>query len=64
MTTAQHRHCLPRRVSAMLNAVSSGKDLFLQSLIGAGCRCADHCGCDLKDACNRIHQSFKPERTN
>ena len=60
----QPRHCLPKRVSAMLHAVSSGKDLFLQSLIGAGCKCANHCGCDLKHACDRIHQSFRPEPRN
>lgn len=54
------RHCLPMRVSAMLSAQASGKDLILGTLIGAGRKCAAHCGCDLNEACNRIHQSFRP----
>lgn len=56
------RNCLPRRVSAMVQALAEDKSMVLAAMVGGGCRCSAHRGCDLKDACGRIHEAFRPGR--
>lgn len=56
------RNCLPRRVSAMVQALAEDKNMILADMVGGGCRCSAHLGCDLKDACKRIHEAFRPRK--
>jgi hypothetical protein len=54
------RNCLPRRVSAMVMALTQDRHFMLAAMASAGSRCSDHQGCSLKEACGRIHEAFRP----
>lgn len=56
------RHCLPSRVAAMVQALTQDKSVMLSAMSETGGRCSDHQGCALKDACQGIHEAFKPPR--
>ncbi len=54
------RNCLPNRVSAMVLALAEDRNVMLAAMVGGGSRCSANRGCDLKDACGRIHEAFRP----
>jgi hypothetical protein len=59
-TERRERHCIAKRVAAMVSLQRSSSNPLIQELVDVGCRCADLRHCELADACGAIHRAFAP----
>jgi hypothetical protein len=59
----RERHCIAKRVAAMVSLLRSPSNPLLQDLVDVGCRCANLNHCELADACGAIHRAFLPVET-
>jgi hypothetical protein len=59
-TERRERHCVAKRVAAMVSLQRSDNGELLKELVEVGCRCADLNHCELAVACGAIHRAFLP----
>ncbi len=56
----RERHCIAKRVAAMVSLQCSENNELLMELVEVGCRCANLNHCELAIACGAIHRAFLP----
>ncbi len=54
----RERHCLAKSVTRLVAMLSVPDNHKLEKMIDTACQCAEHHGCELKDYCKPIHNSF------